>query len=288
MIKTLKVKKVNNSYKALFSKDENEILEKLCGNSLGCSFAVDENKPCGTTSQCNSCLIRNCLTTIFNKSEQTENAYITKTFYINEKPIIKHFRIKARQIIYNNEDMAIVAIDDVTELEEQKEQIKDMANKDFLTNLYNRRYVYEISGLLYENAKRENLKLAVIMIDIDHFKKINDTYGHKAGDFILISIAEIFRNNIRKSDTASRIGGEEFCLLLNVKKTTEAYTIMEKIRKTVETNSFIFENKTIPVTISSGITTELENSFDDMIKRADMMLYKAKENGRNQTQIFKP
>jgi diguanylate cyclase (GGDEF)-like protein len=284
--KDVKIRKINNSYKVLFSKDEIDAINKLCGNSLGCSFAIEENKLCGTTSECARCAIRNCILNAFNESHDLQETKITKKFYINSKPILKHFRIKVRQLKYKDEYMAIVAVDDVTEIEEQKQQLKDMADMDFLTKLYNRRYLYEVISPLYENAKRGNIKLSVVMIDIDHFKKINDNYGHKAGDFILIGFSDILRNNIRKSDIAVRFGGEEFCILLNVKKDSESFKIIEKIRKATEAKKLIFENIHIPLTISAGITNELENSFEDMLKRADMMLYKAKENGRNQTIAF--
>lgn len=114
------------------------------------------------------------------------------------------------------------------------------------------------------------------MIDLDYFKKVNDTYDHKAGDYILTCVSEIIRKNIRKSDIAARFGGEEFCLLLNVKKDQEAFTIIEKIRKTIETQKFIFENKSLSATVSCGMTNELENSFEDMIKRADIIQGKRK------------
>jgi diguanylate cyclase (GGDEF)-like protein len=284
--KNIKVRKINNSYKALFSKEERDVINIFCGNSMGCSFAVEEDKPCGSTSECNICSIRNCVIKAFNKMENLQDTYIIKKFYISNNPIVKHFRIKAKQVNYKNEVMVIVAVDDITELEEQKQQIKDMANRDFLTNLYNRRYLYEISEHLYENAKRGNRKLSVGMIDIDHFKNINDGYGHKAGDFILTSLSEILMHNIRKADLVIRFGGEEFCLLMNVKKNIEAFNIIDKIRKIIEAKKFIFEDNIFSITISCGITNELENSFEDMIKRADIMLYKAKEYGRNQTVVF--
>ncbi|MBN2401467.1 MAG: hypothetical protein JXN64_03620 [Spirochaetes bacterium] len=126
--RNIKVRKINISYKALFSKNELDVINKLCGNSLGCSFAIDENKLCGSTSECINCAIRNCIKKAFNESENIQDTLLTKKFYINNKPLLKHFRIKAKQVKYNEEDMIIIAVDDITELEEQKQIITDMAN----------------------------------------------------------------------------------------------------------------------------------------------------------------
>ena len=194
---------------------------------------------------------------------------------------MKYFRIKTKYVHYENEDMAIIAIDDVTELEEEKNKIKDMAQRDYLTNLYNRRYLYEMGEIMFQNALRGNMNIIVVMIDIDFFKKINDNYGHGAGDFILKTIADIFKENLRKADIISRYGGEEFCIVMNVKEKRDGIIIMEKIREIVEKQSFIYEGKKIDVTISVGVLLDIEETFEECIKKADKFLYEAKEKGRN-------
>lgn len=284
--KNFKVKKVNDSYKALFHKEEVEVLNQLCGNSLGCSFAVEEDKPCGSTTKCRECTIRNCVHKVFGKDELIHSAYVTRKFYIDGSPINKYFRIKSKKVKYNDEEMAVITVDDVTELEEQKIRILEMANKDFLTGLHNRRYLFEYGEKIFQNAKRGNLTLAVVMLDIDFFKKVNDTYGHDAGDFILISLADILKSNFRKADLLTRIGGEEFCLLLNVKKHDDALLVMEKIRKLIQNQKFIYEQTLIPITISCGITNIMEDTLENMIKKADLMLYEAKGSGRNKVLVY--
>lgn len=279
--KELKVRKVNSAYKELFAKSENEVLNKLCGNSIGCSFAEESNKLCGTTKECAQCTIRGCVNKGFKDINEIQNTYITRKFYIEGKPLMKYFRIKTKYVHYENEDMAIIAIDDVTELEEEKNQIKDMAQRDYLTNLYNRRYLYEMGDMMFQNALRGNMNIIVVMIDIDFFKKINDNYGHGAGDFILKTIADIFKENLRKADIISRYGGEEFCIVMNVKEKRDGVIIMEKIREIVEKQSFIYEGKKIDVTISVGVSLEIEETFEECIKIADKLLYEAKEKGRN-------
>ena len=123
--KNLKVKKVNSAYKELFEKNEEEVLNKLCGNSMGCSFAEESGKICGTTKECEKCNIRNCINSGFENIENVQNTYITREFYINGIAKMKYFRIKTKYVNYENEDMAIIAIDDVTELEEEKNRIKE-------------------------------------------------------------------------------------------------------------------------------------------------------------------
>ena len=180
--------------------------------------------------------------------------------------------------------MAIIIIDDITELEEQKNRIREMANRDFLTNLYNRRYFYDIAENLFHNAKRENFNISVAMLDIDFFKTVNDTYGHAAGDFVLKTLAVILQQNLRKADIIARFGGEEFCVLLHCKDNEDSYTVIDKLRLIVELHEFLFEGRKIHVTISAGLTKQLENTLDDMIKKADELLFKAKKEGRNRTE----
>ena len=136
-----------------------------------------------------------------------------------------------------------------------------------------------------ELAKRNEQKLSIIAIDIDHFKKINDTYGHSVGDEVLITIANILKQNIRKSDIVSRFGGEEFVILLNNASLDDATSIAEKIRVTIENSSIDIEGTVIKVTSSFGVASynkDRENSIETVIKRADDLLYIAKKHGRNQ------
>jgi diguanylate cyclase (GGDEF)-like protein len=182
--------------------------------------------------------------------------------------------------------MTIVALHDVTELEDQRAKIKEMANTDFLTGLSNRRYFFEVGESLFQNAKRGNISISVAMFDIDHFKRVNDTSGHAAGDFIIRGIAEILTANLRKADVIARFGGEEFCIILHCKDRDDSYTVVDKLRLLVEQHVFMFEGKKIDVTISAGLTSVIGESLDEMVDKADEMLYKAKNGGRNRTEEY--
>ncbi len=158
---------------------------------------------------------------------------------------------------------------------------EESAVKDFLTGLYNRKYLYETGRKLYENALRDKLSMLVVMLDIDHFKKINDRYGHEAGDVALKRLGRLFIKNFRKSDVLTRYGGEEFCILLMNTDVKSAVNLMEKIRKMVEEMVIEVNGISFRMTISAGINEDRSSSFDNMIALADKKLYQAKSEGRN-------
>ncbi len=166
------------------------------------------------------------------------------------------------------------------------EKIQEANYRDFLTKIYNRKYVYEMGKKLFENAKRGSMTLACAMIDIDHFKKVNDTYGHDIGDKVIVRLAEELQNAFRKADIVARLGGEEFCVVLSNPQVEKLEAIFEEVRQRIEEiridvvdeehNSFI-----INFTVSIGVTAKIANSFDEMLKFADQKLYEAKNYGRN-------
>ena len=141
-----------------------------------------------------------------------------------------------------------------------------------------------LSGNNIENSYRYRRELTLMMMDIDHFKKINDTYGHLAGDYVLKQLASVIKARIRREDTMSRYGGEEFALVLPEVDQINAGQTAEKIRKLVEKTVFKFEDTKIPVTVSMGVSALDPETKDpnDFIKRADEKLYQAKNQGRNQ------
>ncbi|CAN2041698.1 two-component system, cell cycle response regulator [Candidatus Magnetomoraceae bacterium gMMP-15] len=167
------------------------------------------------------------------------------------------------------------------ELIELIEGIREASIRDYLTGLYNRRHLYEIGKAAHENAVKKNRPMAVGMVDIDFFKKINDTYGHDTGDIALKNISDQLVKNVRKSDMVSRFGGEEFCVLLNNMDKQRALLAFGKIRKLIEKSEVKLNKKIIKLTVSIGVATSLKDSLEEMIKTADEKLYEAKESGRN-------
>ena len=163
-----------------------------------------------------------------------------------------------------------------------------MAFYDSLTKIFGRRYVEAWLETEYARVKRYNTDLALVLFDIDHFKKINDTYGHQAGDFVLQELAATVKSVIRQADVLGRYGGEEFLVCMPETKVEKALLSAERIRKGVEEKEFIYDGKKIPVTISLGVASFRqmpEDKVSRFIKDADEALYFSKEHGRNRVTL---
>lgn len=163
------------------------------------------------------------------------------------------------------------------------EEIYRLTTVDGLTQIYNKRYLMETLEREIGRAHRYNRPLSLIMFDIDHFKEVNDTYGHLAGDYVLKEMASAIKASIRREDIIGRYGGEEFVLVLPELDNYNTAMVAEKVRRLVEKHVFRFEDMVIPITISIGYCTiwdELE-SAEELIKASDENLYKAKNSGRN-------
>lgn len=163
------------------------------------------------------------------------------------------------------------------------EEIYRLTTVDGLTQIYNKRYFMEVLEREISRSHRYARELSLIMFDIDHFKKINDTYGHLAGDYVLKHLAAAIRTRIRREDIMARYGGEEFAIILPEIDLQHSFQLAEKIRILVERTAFEFERAIIPVTISLGLATSNNDihSPDDLIRLADEKLYEAKQSGRN-------
>ena len=163
------------------------------------------------------------------------------------------------------------------------EEIYRLSTVDGLTQIFNKRYFLETLERELSRARRYDRPLALMMFDLDNFKKANDTFGHRAGDYVLRELAEIVRSRARKVDVVARYGGEEFAVILPEIDLDGAVQFAETIREMVQHHVFDFEGREVPVTVSVGIA-ELDPASanaDDLIKRADARLYRAKQVGRN-------
>jgi diguanylate cyclase (GGDEF)-like protein len=165
---------------------------------------------------------------------------------------------------------------------------KYLSITDDLTGLSNRRYFETCFEKEFLRTQRYNNKLTIVMFDIDHFKSVNDTYGHQCGDYVLKQVAHAALQTFRKTDTVFRFGGEEFVVILTETDIEQAKIPLERFRKTVQTLCPVYENQQIDVTVSIGAC-----QFDDSIKtkeellhRTDNALYQAKNTGRNKTVFY--
>ena len=173
-------------------------------------------------------------------------------------------------------------------IDEDNEKLRQLATTDSLTKIYNRRAFFEIANSFFTLAKRENIELSILILDIDFFKKINDTYGHVTGDRVLQHLVQVVQETLRKSDIFARYGGEEFIVLLPNTSLDAAQHVAQKIRQQVEKSPCHIDKTDIFITISIGCSAykKDDNSLNEIILRADKALYIAKENGRNRVEAL--
>ncbi len=165
-------------------------------------------------------------------------------------------------------------------------QIRDNAITDVLTGLYNRRYLNEVGPGLLAAAERYGTPISLAIFDIDHFKKVNDTYGHLAGDRVLREVAHTLAEGVRASDIVVRYGGEEFLVVMPGTDLGRAFIVSEKLRRSVEEAHIVPEEGADAVTISGGVAEFVDGmDLEDLIRDADAALYRAKRSGRNRIEM---
>ena len=171
---------------------------------------------------------------------------------------------------------------DVTNDVAIERKLAELATRDALTGAYNRRYFNERCMEEMGRAERSGKPFCIALIDIDHFKIVNDTFGHQFGDAALCAISRRCQSSMRTYDTFARYGGEEFCLLLPETRLSKAKFLLERLRKEISELDVEYETNSARITVSAGISElRQDDNMDTLVSRADNALYKAKENGRN-------
>jgi len=207
--------------------------------------------------------------------EQGACDYVTKPFDAGE--LVARVKVQLK----------IKALQD--ELKKSNELLKELSNTDPLTHLNNRRYLEKALNSELLRAERTGDCISLVMLDIDHFKKINDTYGHQNGDLVLSAIAEATQTHLRCYDIAARYGGEEFVLVLPGTSLAGGEEVAERLREEVEALSFSSPLDKLSVTISLGVAlfpSPLVDDFESLIRQADEALYRAKQKGRNRVETM--
>lgn len=175
---------------------------------------------------------------------------------------------------------------DITERTEHEERILEISNRDALTNAYNRRYVFKKAEEIIEEYKRRKKAFSVCILDIDYFKKINDSYGHQAGEHILKAFTKVISENLRPYDVLGRYGGEEFIVILNNSDQNESNLVIQRMLDVIRNKAFNFNDERIKFTFSAGIvnSSEIDKTIitiDKLVEIADKRMYQAKKTGRN-------
>ena len=197
--------------------------------------------------------------------------------------------LTSANIIDFNYDIALYcSFQDITSRKNRENILKNQAIRDPLTSLYNRRYFEDEVSHRIAEAQAEQKKFSVLMIDADHFKRVNDTYGHKTGDKVLIELSSTTEKSLRQDDIVARYGGEEFVVFLPDLSAEEAKIVADRLRETIS-KIVVYSDQDDPVqfTVSIGISSSaISDNIDILIKTSDEALYRAKENGRNRCEIF--
>jgi len=201
----------------------------------------------------------------------------------------KFFRASVSPVLSENQSLVarIILFSDITDNINLMKELENAAYIDSLTGLYNRKHFTELANVDIERALRLNQFIYTVMLDLDFFKKVNDTYGHAAGDIVLKITAGIIRQTIRFYDLLGRYGGEEFVLLITALDIQEAHKLMERIRENMEHSIINYEGQEIKITCSIGLAKfEEKDDLESAIKKSDEALYAAKKSGRNQVKIY--
>lgn len=189
-------------------------------------------------------------------------------------------------LIYDVTDVAVSRL----ELESMNGRLKQLSKTDFLTQLFNRGHWEESLIQEFKRLQRYTHQSTLLMCDIDHFKRVNDTYGHSAGDLVIQKIADAVRKNLRATDIAGRYGGEEYAVLLVDTNMDQAAYFAERLRKSVEQLSIEYNGQILKVTLSLGLAehNKLMTDHRQWIEASDKALYNSKANGRNQVTCYQP
>lgn len=187
--------------------------------------------------------------------------------------------IYSKLIEYHGQSFGVNCIEDISE----HKKLFDAAMRDYLTGSMNRRFLFEQIEDAFQTYQKELQEFAILMMDLDHFKTINDTYGHMIGDQAIIHFVENCRKCLRQFDCFGRVGGEEFLAVLPKTGLTEAKVVGHAIRRTLVHQPYLVGGKVIPMTVSIGVAVinAIDTSIHDAVARADTALYLAKKNGRN-------
>lgn len=261
----------------------------IYGDELGKKYNLNTNSVLiGRSSKCDIQIDQESISRNHSKIVNTGKSILVRDLgstngtYVNDEPVEEHTLNDGDLIKIGRTIFKFLSGGNIENA--YHEEIYRLTTVDGLTQISNKRFFMETLEREIARAHRYQRALSLVMFDLDHFKNINDTYGHLAGDYVLKHLASAVRQKIRREDLFARYGGEEFAIVLPEIPLAAALSFAEKVRQVVEEKEFRFESAAIEVTISVGVAASSEQTkdVDTLIKLADELLYAAKAAGRNQ------
>lgn len=265
----------------------------LAGDNVGEIFSLNGSQILGRTTTADLRIRgqgisrRHCRIVSTNESVTLEDLGSTNGTYVNGKKIIKHVLQDGDKIQVGNSIILKFTYHDNLD-EDFQRHMYESASRDGLTKAYNKRYFMDQLNTELRYSRRHGVPLSLLMIDLDHFKQVNDTYGHLAGDQVLVALANMVSLSIRSEDVFARYGGEEFVVLSSNCDLDAAGTIAERIRENVANQVVEYSDQKIQITVSIGvasISNPEEKTADELILAADRAMYEAKRGGRNRVVV---
>lgn len=280
------------SIKELDAKDQKKpYLTFVKGPLMGQIHEITEQPTIvGRSSECNLWIEDSTISRkhfrigIVNGEIEIEDLRSTNGTYVNGSRVEKASLFDGDKVQISQDTLLELTYLDSTRVHSEKVRY-EMGVKDPGTNTFNKRYFIDRIQEEFAFAKRRGVNLALVLFDLDHFKRVNDTYGHLAGDLVLQKVAAIVDSVIREGDILARFGGEEFVILMRDANIKNALDLAERIRKKVAESEMIHDGQKIKITLSCGLAEleEAHKDYLDLLAMADQFLYRAKKQGRNRT-----
>ncbi len=219
------------------------------------------------------------LVTITPSTRFSKAFSILNTYGYRQLPVVQNGSLKGMLTMQN---MMTYSRNNLIGAIEENRNLERKVNVDHLTKLFNRRYLNTRAEAEFDRCKRYGIRTSVIFFDIDHFKSINDTYSHDAGDYVLMTLGKLLKKSARHLDVIARYGGEEFVMITPSTNSPQATLLGQKIKEIVENYTFSYRGKRLKITVSGGVASfSSATSAKQALGRADKALYYAKEHGRN-------
>lgn len=256
------------------------------GELVKCGHAFENDLGCGTTRFCATCGAVSAILSSINGKKDVQECHIERGN--GQSPL--NLRVWTTPVELSEQNFVIFSVQDIS-LEKENarllEQVQKLAIMDPLTEIYNRRIFFDVANREIVRSIRYHNPFSILMIDLDHLKQINDTYGHPAGDAVLKEAVKIIKSNLREIDTFARYGGDEFIVMLPETGLVGGQKVADRIMTAGDTTMYTFKDFEIPVAFSAGVAEfefDGDHDIDDVISRADKELYITK-NRRKQVQL---